>query len=50
MHDLMLWRQHRGAKGTPGEGALSKVAQSVDAWLAEDRSRIAALRRQEGQK
>lgn len=34
---LMRWRMHRGRKGTPGQGALTEVAEKVDAWLAEDR-------------
>lgn len=32
-----LWRRHRGRKGTPGEGALPKLAAMIDAMLTADR-------------
>lgn len=37
---LLRWRMHRGRKGTPGEGAMTEVAEQVDAWLAEDREAV----------
>lgn len=39
LRTLKLWRKHRGRKGTPGEGALTKLAAEVDALLQEDRRR-----------
>ena len=39
MQMLKVWRKHRGAKGTPGEGMLGEIATRVDAILAEDRER-----------
>lgn len=39
MQMLKLWRKHRGAKGTPGEGMISQIAARVDAILEEDRER-----------
>jgi len=44
MQMLKLWRKHRGAKGTPGEGMIGEIAARVDAILAEDRERKARLR------
>jgi len=39
MQMLKVWRKHRGAKGTPGEGKMSDVCDRLDAILAEDRAR-----------
>jgi len=39
MQLLKIWRKHRGAKGTPGEGMIGEVATRVDMILAEDRER-----------
>jgi hypothetical protein len=36
---LKVWRKHRGAKGTPGEGQMTKIAARVDLMLEEDRKR-----------
>lgn len=36
---LKRWRKHRGRKGTPGEGAMSEVAQITDRFLRIDRQR-----------
>jgi len=46
MQMLKLWRKHRGAKGTPGEGMIGEIATRVDAILAEDRERKARLRQE----
>jgi len=46
MQMLKLWRKHRGAKGTPGEGMIGEIATRVDAILAEDRERKASLRQE----
>lgn len=43
MQMLKLWRKHRGAKGTPGEGVIGEIATRVDAILAEDRERKARM-------
>lgn len=37
--ELKLWRRHRGRKGTPGEGAMTRLAALTDAHLAESRAR-----------
>lgn len=39
MQMLKVWRKHRGAKGTPGEGMIGEIATRVDAILEEDRER-----------
>jgi len=44
MQMLKIWRKHRGAKGTPGEGMIGAIASRVDAILAEDRARATTLR------
>ena len=44
MQMLKVWRKHRGARGTPGEGMISEIAERVDAILSEDRERKARLR------
>jgi hypothetical protein len=44
MQLLKIWRKHRGAKGTPGEGKITEVAARVDAILEEDRERWKARR------
>lgn len=36
---LKLWRKHRGAKGSPGEGQMTRIAARVDLMLEEDRNR-----------
>ncbi len=36
---LKIWRIHRGAKGTPGEGKLSDITFRLDQLLADDRQR-----------
>lgn len=36
---LKRWRKHRGRKGTPGEGAMTEVAEVVDGFLKSDRIR-----------
>lgn len=36
---LKIWRKYRGAKGTPGEGQIGRVAARVDLMLEEDRAR-----------
>jgi predicted nucleic acid-binding Zn ribbon protein len=41
-----LWRKHRGRKGTPGEGALTRIASAVDAMLQADRTNLKKLRTQ----
>lgn len=46
MQMLKLWRKHRGAKGTPGEGMIGEIATRVDAILAEDRERKDRLRQE----
>lgn len=46
MQLLKLWRKHRGAKGTPGEGKITAVAARVDRMLEQDRDRKAALAQQ----
>lgn len=43
MQLLKIWRKHRGAKGSPGEGKIGEVAARVDALLEEDRHRWAEL-------
>lgn len=40
---LKIWRKYRGAKGTPGEGQMTKIAARVDLMLDEDRKRKAEL-------
>jgi len=44
MQMLKVWRKHRGAKGSRGEGMIGQVASRVDAMLEEDRERKARLR------
>ena len=44
MQMLKVWRKHRGARGSPGEGMISQVASRVDQMLVEDRERKARLR------
>ena len=44
MQMLKVWRKHRGAKGSPGEGMIGQVASRVDAMLEEDRERKRRLR------
>ena len=39
VQSLKLWRLHRGRKGTPGAGMMTRVSARVDALLAEDRRR-----------
>lgn len=39
MQMLKIWRKHRGAKGTPGEGMIGEIATRVDLILEEDRER-----------
>lgn len=39
LRDLKQWRLHRGRKGTPGEGSMSRIAATVDRLLKEDRAR-----------
>lgn len=39
LRELKRWRLHRGRKGTPGEGAISRIASAVDKLLKEDRAR-----------
>jgi hypothetical protein len=34
-----VWRKHRGAKGTPGEGKLADMATLLDEILEGDRER-----------
>jgi hypothetical protein len=41
----VLWRKHRGAKGTPGEGKIGEIAALVDRWAAEDRAAAALAER-----
>lgn len=36
---LKLWRKHRGAKDTPGQGTLTEVASAIDGFLRTDRLR-----------
>lgn len=36
---LKRWRKHRGRKGTPGEGAMTEVANLTDRFLKADRRR-----------
>lgn len=36
---LKRWRKHRGRKGTPGEGAMTEVANLTDRFLKSDRLR-----------
>lgn len=54
VRELKLWRKHRGRKGTPGEGGMTRIAARVDAMLKEDRAaretRIAARKEAETQK
>ena len=42
--DLQLWRIYRGAKGTPGQGAMGNVQNKIDAWNREDRAEGKILR------
>jgi len=44
MQMLKVWRKHRGARGSPGEGMIGQVASRVDQMLIEDRERKAKLR------
>lgn len=44
MQMLKVWRKHRGAKGTPGEGMIGEIATRVDAILEEDRERKRRMR------
>ena len=39
LRELKRWRLHRGRKGTPGEGSMSRIAATVDRLLKEDRAR-----------
>lgn len=39
MQLLKVWRKHRGAKGTPGEGKMTDIAARVDIILNNDRRR-----------
>ena len=47
LRTLKRWRKHRGAKGSPGEGAITEVAQMVDAFLKNDRQRREAHQNQQ---
>lgn len=40
---LKRWRKNRGRKGTPGEGAMTEVAQLTDRFLRNDRMRCEHL-------
>lgn len=46
MQLLKLWRKHRGAKGTPGEGKITAVAARVDEMLQHDRARVDEMSKQ----
>lgn len=46
MQLLKIWRKHRGAKGTDGEGKITEVAARVDEILSEDRDRWAAFEKE----
>lgn len=39
LRSLKRWRKHRGRKGTPGEGAMTEVANIIDLFLKTDRLR-----------
>lgn len=43
MDMLKLWRKHRGAKGTPGQGVLTEVTTRLDRMIADDRERVSEL-------
>ena len=47
LRTLKRWRKHRGAKGSPGEGAITEVAQLVDSFLKNDRQRREAHQHQQ---
>lgn len=47
---LKRWRRYRGRKGTPGEGAISQVAETVDRFLRLDRERRDTLTQQRVEK
>ena len=47
LRTLKRWRKHRGAKGSPGEGAITEVAQIVDTFLRTDRQRREAHQAQQ---
>lgn len=40
----MIWRRHKGAKGTPAEGKLTEITALVEAHLREQRTRHAATK------
>ena len=43
MDMLKIWRKHRGAKGTPGEGMIGHITTRLDGMLDKDRQRVAEL-------
>lgn len=50
MQTLKLWRKHRGAKGTAGQGKLSDAAARIDVILTHDRERKAHFQAQRAAK
>jgi hypothetical protein len=44
MQMLKVWRKHRGAKGTPGEGVLGDITTRIDRILSEDRARHQSMK------
>ncbi|WP_299734707.1 hypothetical protein [uncultured Roseobacter sp.] len=36
-YHLMVWRGHRGRKGTPGAGRLGMISSMVDRFIQSDR-------------
>lgn len=43
IHMLKIWRKHRGAKGTPGEGMIGEITSRLDDMLRDDAERKARL-------
>lgn len=37
--ELKTWRRYRGRKGTPGEGAMTRLAAMTDALLSKNHAR-----------
>lgn len=33
----LIWRRHRGRKGTPGAGMITRIAALIDMWARVDR-------------
>ncbi|QBF32165.1 hypothetical protein CFI11_13180 [Thalassococcus sp. S3] len=34
---LLIWRLHRGRRGTPGQGMINLISAQIDRWISEDR-------------